>query len=231
DEGVRITATLHKNLPFETQFDRLPQPIRFHEEEQTIEVAAFGRTRTSLPGLADQVIVRDHLSDDDFILEIITATKQRDSVLLAKVRPEATLESTWQAVKQRVERSPPRSDKRTKLWEVDELAVPLLRFHLRTTFPDLIGRRVETTDVGRTIVDARQSIRFRLDEKGAELISVAEAAVVSDNGNTSEAIPIPRRFVFDKPYLLALRQSQADEPYFLAWITTVSLMERANGNK
>lgn len=231
DAGVRLKASLHKNLPFETQFDRLPQPLRFRESDATVNVLAFGRTKTSLPGLADQVIVRDHVSDDDFVLEIITSTKHADSVLLAKIQPEATLESTWQSVKQRVERSSRHRGKHTQLSEVDELAVPLLRFHLGTTFTELVGRRIETSDVGRTIVEARQSIRFRLDEKGAELISVAEGAVVSDNGHSVEEKPIPRRFVLDKPFLLALRQTQADEPYFLAWITTTSLMERADDKK
>ena len=228
DDGVRLKASLHKHLSFETQFDRLPQPLRFQESEATVNVAAFGRTRTSLPGLTDQIMVRDHVSDDNFVVEIITSTKHADSVLLAKVQAGATLEATWQAVKQRIERSPLRRNKRSQLSEVDELAVPLLRFHLGTTFTELVGRRVETSDFGRTIVEARQSIRFRLDEKGAELISVAESAVVSDNGHSVEEKLIPRRFVLDKPFLLALRQGQADDPYFLAWITTTSLMERAD---
>lgn len=226
--GVRLKASLHKNLPFETQFDRLPQPLQFQESDATVDVVAFGRTKTSLPGLADQVMVRDHVSDDDFVVEIITATKQGDSVLLAKVRPEATLESTWQAVKLRIERSRPRNDRRMKLSEIDEFAVPLLRFHLGTTFTELVGRMLDTSDDPRTIVEARQSIRFRLDEKGAELLSVAEMAVVSNNGHSVEEHPKPRRFVLDKPFLLALRQAQADEPYFLAWIATTSLMERAD---
>ena len=219
--GIRITASLHKNMPFETRFDRLPEPIRFQFGESTTPVAAFGRTLKSPPELLEQIIVRDYVSDDDFVVELITATKQRDCIILAKVSPSATLEATWQAVNRR------RRGKNTQLQWIDVMAIPVLRFHLMTRFNELIGRQLEWDDFRVTLVEAKQSIRFRLDEHGAELRSVADIATVSEFGGFSEPPPPPkpRHFVFDKPFLIALRESQADEPYFVAWIASPALME------
>ena len=41
-----------------------------------------------------------------------------------------------------------------------------------------------------------------------------------------DAPPKPRRFVFDKPFLLYLKESQADEPYLVMWIANAEFMER-----
>lgn len=223
--GIRIKASLHKNLPFETRFDRLPEPIRFQSGESTTPVAAFGPTSKSPPELFEQIIVRDYVSDDDFVVELITATQQRDCIILANVSPSATLEATWQAVNQR------RRGRTKQLQGIDVMAIPVLRFHLTTQFNELIGRRLEWNGFGFTLVEARQSIRFRLDERGADLLSVAELVAVSDFGGEGsyEPPPKPRHFVFDKPFLIALRESKADEPYFVAWIASPALMETEDG--
>ena len=76
------------------------------------------------------------------------------------------------------------------------------------------------------IADARQTIQFRLDEYGAELISDTQSHV-ADNGHgpSLEIDPLkPRHFIFDRPFLLVLRERQAESPYFLAWIGNADLM-------
>lgn len=64
------------------------------------------------------------------------------------------------------------------------------------------------------IEEAVQLIRFQLDDSGAILES--DAAVVMLNGD--EPPPEPRRFVFDRPFLLYLQQRQAKQPYFVMWV-------------
>ncbi len=57
-------------------------------------------------------------------------------------------------------------------------------------------------------------VRSLLDEFGA--ILDAEAGVVTLNGD--EPPPEPRRFVFDRPFLIYLQQRQAQQPYFVMWV-------------
>ncbi len=80
----------------------------------------------------------------------------------------------------------------------------------------------------RFIADARQSMRFRLDEYGAELVADT-SMLVGENGDGALHIDTlqPRRLVFDRPFLLALKEKKATVPYFLAWIGNADLMELA----
>ena len=77
--------------------------------------------------------------------------------------------------------------------------------------------------VGQRVMDARQLIQFRLDERGAVLIS--ESAVVGKKGHYEYKVGT-RPFIFDKPFLLLLRHSVKTEPYFAAWIANSDFMVR-----
>lgn len=221
--AFRITASLHKQLPFEFPFDRLQTPLRFHGSDVTADVNAFGRLPFSSSKFDEQVVVHDYVSDDDFVIEIIASNPQRDRLLLAKVPPAPTLEATWRAVVRRKSRISSFSEG-SRLRAEDEFAVPVLRCNLKASFDDLEGRIIEV-DPELTLAVARQTIRFRLDERGAELLSFADLENIGADGDPPP--PKPRHFRFDKPFFLALQESQGAEPYFLAWITATSLMERS----
>jgi len=91
----------------------------------------------------------------------------------------------------------------------------LLSLFVERKYTELIGRTC--LNPGFTtffVADATQLIRFQLDESGA--ILDAEAGIFMVNGD--EPPPEPRRFVFDRPFLLYLQQRQAQQPYFVMWV-------------
>ena len=76
------------------------------------------------------------------------------------------------------------------------------------------------------LVVAKQYIRFQLDESDAVLESEARAmfAAIGDEPEPDRPPDRPRQFVFDRPFLLALRQPKAEEPYFVTWIGNLELL-------
>jgi hypothetical protein len=211
-------AYLYKNLSFATPF-WVNQPLAFGSHS----VANFG-FRTNLhslpPAIADQVIIRDYQSDDNFVVQL-KIKKPEDELILAKVPPGATLQATIQSVLKRAAQEPvPPTDE-------DELAIPKLNFDLRGDFPKLEGlilqpgpharvKGLETTSV-------KQLIRFQFNESGAILKS--EAAIgLATTAMAPEYRPQPHRLIFDRPFLILLKQAKSDKPYFALWVGNASLL-------
>jgi hypothetical protein len=227
-EGLVAYAYLQKRLPFSMDFDRLKQPLRFHAADGDTEVASFGIEdfATHDPrekSLRQQVAVLDYVGPDDFVLKLMP---QQDTIVLAKVPRAATLAETLTAVQTRI--AQPLGRHVQKELDIEErLVIPLLSLFVERKYTELIGRTL--LNPGATpqfIEDARQLIRFQLDESGA--ILDAEAGVVTLNGDHPP--PEPRRFVFDRPFLIYLQQRQAQQPYFVMWVENPEVLVSDNGN-
>ncbi len=130
-----------------------------------------------------------------------------EEILLAHIKPEVTLEKTIESALA-IRKT---SEGKGFEGENDVLAVPVLDFDLSHTYETLIGR---TVDGMGPIGAAVQTIRFKLDEKGAVLKSRAMIRVLS----------IPTRCVFDKPFLILLRHKDAPRPYFALWVDNVEVL-------
>jgi hypothetical protein len=125
-------------------------------------------------------------------------------------------------------RQPHPSHNRRKCQTGEPLAIPVLTLNVRRNYGEILGRHILNPELTGLWIDrAAEVIRFRLDETGAHL--EAEAEIVGENGH-SEPVPVPgpRRFVFDRPFLLLLQERDASTPYFAAWIANTELMERVS---
>ena len=143
---------------------------------------------------------------------------------LAKVQPGATLAETISNVLQRVDRNSP-----VDLTDRDSLAVPKLNFDLRRDFPELEGLVLKPDASAKikgplVISKAEQLVRFQLNEKGAILKS--EAVIVMPTGAMAPQFEPPsHQLIFDKPFLLMLRQKGAPQPYLALWIGNMTLLQ------
>lgn len=215
-EGLMAYAYLQKRLPFVMDFDRLKQPLRFHAVDGETDVASFGieEFRSHDPrekSLRGQVTVLDYVGPDDLVLQLST---QDDPIVLAKIPRTATLAEALAAVQARIAQ-PLGRDVQEKLDIEERLVIPLLSLFVDRKYTELIGRTCLNPGFTTLFVaDATQLIRFQLDESGA--ILDAEAGILMLNGD--EPPPEPRRFVFDRPFLLYLQQRQAQQPYFVMWV-------------
>jgi serine protease inhibitor len=139
-----------------------------------------------------------------------------------------SLQMMWNSIAGRLQ-SPHPHRVHADLHDAERLEIPILELGLAKQFKELHGVMVDGLGFENQIGIARESILFRLDETGAELIAEAESMVVGENGFPE--IPFdptkPRRFVFDQPFFIALREKDASEPYFLGWIAHPEVMVRS----
>ncbi len=204
-------AYLYKNLAFAEPFT--DGSMKFDGRP----VKSFGFPSEPTDELTRQVQIFDYRSPDDFVLSIQTRSTA-DQLILAKVAPGDTLEATVQAVLGRMTAHPLESASSS-----DSLAVPKLNFDLRRHFSELEGRVFQPGPLAKVksnlvISDAEQLVRFQLNEKGAVLKS--EAVIVM-----RMSVAMPRHsLVFDKPFLILLKQRDSPRPYFALWVGNPALL-------
>lgn len=215
---------LQKRLPFTSKFDRHPKPLRFKSAHGETPVASFGilapgSTEIHEESLRGQVEVLDYSTDDDFVVRLKT---QSDWIVLAKLPPKESLEQTWQSIVSRIGKplggvTPP------PLLPDERFIVPQVALFVERDYHELLGKGILNLPGVRLIVGAKQFIKFQLDESGAKLESGAET--IADSGPSGPPRPPkPRHFVFDRPFLLALQQRNAEQPYFVMWIANAELL-------
>jgi len=217
-------AYLQKNLEFRNEFEKLTAPLLFQDSSGSeASVAAFGIEKFSYSNhrhekLQGQVSVYDYRNDNDFILSLRSKSDD-DEIIVAKVKPEKNLLDTYQTVSKRID-----TGKKTEIWEDESLKIPKINFDLNFSFSELEGKQLLNSGwEGWTIAKALQDTRFKLDEKGAVLksraIFMAMKGEAPAPGNSK-----PRMFIFDKPFLIYMKQKIGKYPYFVLWINNPELM-------
>lgn len=213
---ILLYTFLVKDIDFAEEFERLEKPIMF---QQSTPVRAFGIKEFVLDEshirAAAQVEIIYYNNDDDYIIRLLSRV-QDDEIYLAKIPPLKTLSATCSYVLTQVNINRPQ-----ELKEKDTLQIPIIEFDIVDWFLDLEGRCLQSRGMEDfCIAKAIQSIKFRLVQNAApyELLpSVSE----------EKKIIKPRKFIFDKPFLLLIRRKGAGYPYFVMWVENTELLSEA----
>ena len=229
DRGSVVAyAFLEKSLPFAESFDRLAEPLSFAHEGGPTKVHAFGFRGDLLAGaprtsrLLNQVKVRSYISDDDFVLQL-TPKQPGDTIVMAKVPPAETLAATIATVKTR---AAPDDFLTQHVGSNETLLIPVISVGVMRRYHELEDQDVENAPwkaQGYYVKYADQDIRLRIDETGAALSSAARNEYAKSAPTEQNQ---PRRFVFDRPFLLWLERDSASDPYCALWIETPELLEK-----
>jgi len=218
-------AYLQKMLAFQEAFDRFDKRLSFESGNGTTNVVSFGiwdheDYSDRDDQLGKQVTILDYVSDDHFILKLNTAS-DKDELFLAKVQPGKTLQPTINAVQRRIDQPSIEGGDR-ELQHSESLIVPVIGIGVERQYKELIDRHVLNDGrQGYSVSEARQGIRFRLDEFGAKLESNARFEDKSFDRLR------PRQLIFNKPFLIYLKEQSSRTPYFAMWIETPEVLERA----
>lgn len=228
EEGILAYAYLHKTLPFEVPFNKMVRPLIFRCPAGDIALKSFGLRNFSFAksrhtDLSKQVIILDYLSDNDFILKLDTVSSTNE-LILAKIPPGKSLQATLASVQERIDKNEFFIDDFLK--EKESLVVPNIKIDVLRKYSELLGRFFKNVGFEKyRIVEARQSIRFYLDTTGAKLKS--EAIILAKTAKKTRPLRKirPRQFIFNKPFLLYLKETKSDQPYFAMWIENPELLE------
>lgn len=210
-DDIMAYAYLYKNLQFKDEFESLAEPLKFNGED----VKAFGinSKNSKNENIAKQVQVLYYKSPDDFVIKLISKS-ENDEFILAKLTPGTDLLKTIEAVNTRI-----KDGEETGLYENETLRIPKFSFDITRDFDEILQRSILNKGFeGYFIAKARQDTRFILDEKGAVLKS--EGRIIAQKS----APVMVRSFIFDKPFLIMMREKGAKAPYFALWAETAELM-------
>lgn len=220
--SIVLYAALFAQLPFERMFGTIQDSPTF----KNVEVAAFGidlpLIHKSEQLVGAQIKIFDKRSGDDFIVELKTK-RENHQLILAKIPPEPTLDATVQTVLTRISQTAP-----TPFPKVGKFVVPVIDFDLLKDYPEVANRPLSARNpilAGNPILRAQQSVRFKLDKYGAVLKSEAAIDVKLCKMETSNNL------IFDKPFLVLLKLTASDKPYFAMWVDNPEVLVQQRTNR
>ena len=211
-------AFLMKNLSFTTQFDDLPHGITFKGKDTArVRVKAFGIPKFS-PGkkmkeLSKQVTVAYYNSDkNEFVVKLKTDSPN-DELVLARIEPGSNMTETYNKARSLAARKP------DKLSYGDVLIIPEIEFFIEHHYKELLNKNFLNRGFEQYFISkAIQTTKFKLDKTGARLKSKAVIAVRMNGGGKY------KKLVFNKPFMLYMKEKKARNPYFVMWIDNVEVL-------
>jgi hypothetical protein len=211
-------ACLDVSLRFDAFFRHSREPMPFRDRHgQHTDVHAFGIPEENKEGerhTREQVLVL--FRDKGQFAVDLSAGSQPYQIIVARIERGPTLRAMLDTVEARIAQSEPRH-----LNEVAVLLVPTMNWRLHHRFHEL-EKPIINLQFG-VVVEALQSLQFKMDRKGARVISSAHLPVDWNNGHPEETDP--DRYVFDRPFLIVMKQRGSAQPFLVMWIEHAELMQ------
>ena len=229
DRGILAYSYLTANVPFKYSFRQVEEGFSFMDSARIgTQVAGFGlwdAHRPQYTGIREQVEIlyaeekdRDHPWElGEYALDLCIHSWPYQ-VVVAMVAPKGSLAQTLEYVRLRTnEFQNSRNYKWAKsLQETDVVRIPEMCWKIDHRFLELIDKVVSNANPAMPIVEAMQTIEFRLDRSGAMLKSEAVLAIKA----------IPREFLFDRPFLVYMQKREVEQPFFVMWVDNAELLTR-----
>jgi len=217
-DDILAFSFLMKNLAFKTQFDDNPVGMRFNEGADAVKsfgIVKFQGRNEKMMELSKQVDILYYNKDTKEFIVRLTTDNSTDELILASVAPEAGLLQTWKKAQKSASSSAP-----SKLNSDDVLQIPEIDLYIDHSYKELIGKRVSNKGFKQyMIAKALQVTKFKLDKTGAFLKSKAEIKMVKGMLNSTY-----KKLVFNKPFLLCMKEKKAKNPYFMMWVDNTELL-------
>lgn len=244
-ETIVAYSYLNADIEFEYPFYINNNEFNFKDSNGTVtEVTSFcSRSDSDSSNLVrEQVDVLyykqgDQTSKTEFVVDLCMYYYNPYQVVLACVPQQKNLGKTLAFVEQKIvdfkkdpdyeqlrKLRPSRRFSSSTQWPADSLIVPDVLYKLTHHFTELEGKALGNQpwlDQGYFIGKTMQITDFALSRTGVVLKS-DEYVIVPPAGSVSE----PRRFYFDRPFLICLRKREpAASPFFVMWVDNTELMQ------
>lgn len=219
---VSVKAELSKLLPFEENLRSFDNKLTFDGEK----VASFGLYGDDSKKRQDIVQIIYYKNDNNFILKLLPKDKKHEIILYkTEEKFNSIAEKNVRIAKLTEIGKKERKNEETK-WKYeynsdDVVIIPKFNFNIETSYSDLEKAIFYSEKELYDIEKAWQRTAFILDETGAQVES--EAEVIAYLGCDSMEKE-PKKMIFDKPFLILLKRTDAANPYFGLWTTNTELM-------
>jgi len=227
NDGILTYSYLKANVPFKYPFRQMDRGLAFTDSHGVeTDVVGFGLWKAFLSqykNIREQLEILSLKSEDpnnpwepkEYAIDLWRRSKPYQ-VVVARVELKDSLAETLTYIQRQTEEFKRRSyyEEARRFQANDVLEVPEMVWRIDHRFTELIDKPL--VNVGMPIVEAMQTIQFRLDRSGAAVEGEATIA----------AKAIPREFVFDRPFLIYMQKRGAAQPFFVMWVDNAELLVR-----
>ena len=222
---ISARAEFKKLLPFACQLQKYENKLTFDKQN----VVAFGVTGEDNDEMTDAVEILYYKNDNNFIIKLIPNDKEHEIVLFKTGKTYQSMAEMSSAVDSLIKFGQKERTVQSKKWKYqfrtdDEVIIPDIDFDISATFDKLIGNVFSTISLDYKILQAWQRTAFKLNEMGAEVESQAKIILGITGVNIDEDKIVPKKMIFDKPFFLMLRRSDAQNPYFCLNVVNAELL-------
>jgi hypothetical protein len=217
--GIGASAKIKLDIPFKIPFFENDVPFEFKDSKgTTTKVASFGirpKDEYAYYQLRSQVAVLGTVHDNsNYNLTEFAVDLDRNSnpyqIVLAVISPKSTLEEDVEYVKNM------KPEWKRGIGPNDRLLVPNQNWEFHHQFKELLGPITNPGFADKPLVEASETVRFKLDRSGAELSSEAKVYY----------LPIPNLYYFNRPFLVYIQKRGAAQPMFAAWVENAELLQK-----
>lgn len=213
DGGFAVAyAYLAAQVRFPLPYIDIPWPGSFADSAgRKTRVRVFGLSAaetTRYPELRTQAQVLyadgDGWGVEEYVVDLCRNSTP-SQIILARTPRKSTLAEAWKHVAGLIKKGVATA-KEADLAEGDTLQVPVMSWEVTHRFHEL--------EDGSAVLRAQQTVRFILNNRGAELGA----------RSTVKYGCIPRLLHFDRPFLLVMKKRSATLPFFVMWVDNAELL-------
>lgn len=229
-EGIIAYSYLTANVPFSHPYRQVKDEFIFTDSNGLeTDVGAFGAWGYGerYRDMREQAEILYYICDynePEFDLQMkefaidLCRFSEPYQVVAAMVEPKENLAETFEYISNKIEDAKRNSrDEDIKLLkDIDILKVPEMFWEIDHQFDELMGKMVTNANPSMPIIEAKQTIKFKLDRYGVALESISRFI----------AAAIPRRFIFNRPFLVYVKKRDRRQPFFVMWIDNPELLDK-----
>lgn len=227
-ELITARAEFNKSLPFELKLQSFKNKLTFDGQK----VSSFGVNGYDSYEQLKIVNIIYYKNDNNFIIKLLPKDNEHEIILFKTDQNFNSIAEMTSEIEKlieigKIEKNNEKSNWKYSYSSEDEVIIPKFNFNIETNFTSLEGNKFNTGKQEFQIGKAWQRTAFILDESGAEIESEAELEVLAVEEIEEEyEKPKPKKMIFDKPFLILLKRTEANNPYFGLWTTNTELMLR-----
>ena len=224
---INLSATFALSLPFEMALESFPNYLLF----DSVQVNAFGLMGNNFEQ-SQAIQILNYQNDNSFCLKLLPEGLNHEIILFKTPTAFGSLDEAFKTIKQLIivgeqEKQVPAKQWKYTLQDDDETVIPCLAFNIETHFQHLEGQAFQAQNQRYVVEQAWQRTAFLLNEEGAKIESDSEWAVeMEESMEMEEELPRPKRLIFDRPFYIFLKRTDAAYPYFGCWVVNSALMEK-----